>query len=160
MGIRCTTPMSALDDFLKRAVELIKKNMMTALAKLGEESVVKIRDRSQDESWYDHTSNLRSSIGYAVYDYGVKYMQSAFSVLGNGSQGRSEGLRMVTELASEYSNVYALVVIAAMDYADKVEAIESKDVLESTRIWALKQVESRLERAKEASVKEINSWRL
>lgn len=160
MGIRCVTPMSAVDDFFRRAAELIRRYILNAFAKLGEECVVKIRNRSQDESWYDHTSNLRSSIGYAVYEHGAKYVQSAFEVLGNGAKGQSEGRRMITELAKEYSNVYALVVIAAMDYADKVEAIESKDVLESTRIWAMAEVNKRLERARDEAIKVINSWEI
>ena len=65
---------------------------------------------------------------------------------------------MVQELAQEYSNVFALVVVAAMDYADIVEAIESKDVLESTRIWAASVVEERINRAKDEAIKVINSW--
>ena len=67
---------------------------------------------------------------------------------------------MVNELAQEYSNVFALVVVAAMDYADYVEAVNGKDVLESTRIWAQSVVEQRLNRAKEEAIKVINTWKL
>lgn len=158
IDIQCETPEKAIEDFMIRSVKTIMEFMLNALAKLGEESVVRIRDRGASESWIDHTGNLRSSIGYSVYDYGVKYMQSSFSTVLNGTLGRSEGMRMVQELAQEYSNVFALVVLAAMDYADRVEAIESKDVLESTRLWAMSVVEERLNRAKEEAIKVINSW--
>ena len=154
-----TTPLSAIDAFFKQSFEIIKGEIMTAFAKLGEECVVRVRDRSQDDSWIDHTSNLRSSIGYSIYDYGVKQIESAFNVVKGGSLGSSEGRRMVAELAKEYSNVFALVVVAAMNYAEYVEAIESKDVLESTRIWAQNEVNARLERAKEAAIKRINALR-
>lgn len=160
MGITCKTPQSAIDAFLQRAAQTIKEYILKSLTKLGEECVVRIRDRGPRESWIDHTGNLRSSIGYSVYDYGVKYMESAFNTVLNGTQGQAEGRRMVRELAKEYSNTYALVVLAAMDYADIVEAIEGKDVLESTRIWAMEEVNRRLERAKEEALRVINSWKI
>jgi hypothetical protein len=160
MGIKCQTSGKDIDEFLRKAARLIQDYMLRALTKLGEECVARIRDRGQTESWIDHTGNLRSSIGYSVYDHGLKYMQSSFPTVMGGSKGRSEGLRMVQELAQEYSNVFALVVVAAMDYAAYVEAVNGKDVLESTRIWASSVVEQRLTRAKEEAIKVINSWKL
>lgn len=160
MAIHMITPQSAIDAFLKKCFEIIKTEIFNALAKLGEESVRKVRDRSADESWIDHTGNLRSSIGYSIYDYGVKQIESAFDVVKTGKLGSDEGKRMVAGLAKEYANVFALVVVAAMNYADKVEAIESKDVLESTRIWAENEVNARLEKAKDTALKKINALTL
>jgi hypothetical protein len=160
MGIKCQTSAKDIDEFLMRAAKLIQEYMLRALTKLGEESIARIRDRSAQESWIDHTGNLRSSVGYSVYDYGVKFMQSSFATVLGGSKGRSEGMRMVQELAQEYSNVFALVVVAAMDYASYVEAVNSRDVLESTRIWAMSVVEQRLNRAKDEAIKVINTWNL
>jgi isopentenyl diphosphate isomerase/L-lactate dehydrogenase-like FMN-dependent dehydrogenase len=157
MGIKMVTKLSDIDRLLKKSFEIIEKEMFTALAKLGEESVVRIRDRSQDESWYDHTSNLRSSIGYAIYDYGQKKLQSTFEAVGGGSLGSSEGKKAIRELAQQYSDTFALVVIAAMNYAEYVEAIESKDVLASTELWAKSVVDERLERAKQEAIKKINN---
>ena len=91
MGIKMTTPTSAIDKLLYKAFEILKNEIMMALSKLGEECVVKIRDRSKEESWIDHTGNLRSSVGYAIYDYGVKQIESAFEVVLNGTDGVSEG---------------------------------------------------------------------
>lgn len=160
MGIRMTTPQGAFDAFFQKCLDIIKDEIFNVLAKLGEESVRKVRDRSYDESWIDRTANLRSSIGYSIYDYGVTQIQSAFDVVKSGSLGSEKGKRMVAELAKEYSNVFALVVVAAMEYADKVEAIESKDVLESTRLWAQDVVNGRLEKAKELAIKKINALTL
>ena len=155
-----TTPQAAIEAFFKKSFEITRKEFFMAFAKLGEECVVQIRDRSQDESWYDHTSNLRSSIGYAIYDYGLEQISSAFETIKSGSTGSQEGKRMVKELAKEYSNVFALVVIAAMNYAEYVEAIEGKDVLASTELWAKAEVEKRLQRAKESAIKKINALKL
>lgn len=160
MGIKVTTPQGAFEAFFKKAFQIIKDEIFMAFAKLGEESIRKVRDRDQSESWIDHTANLRSSIGYAIYDYGLTQIESAFDVVKTGSYGSQIGRQMVQQLASEYSNVYALVVIAGMNYADKVEAIESKDVLESTRIWAQGVVNERLEKAKEVAIKKINALSL
>lgn len=149
-----------IKEFLKKSLIIIRDHMLIALQKLGEECVARVRDRSASESWIDHTGNLRSSVGYGVYEDGKKYMQSAFSTVLTGGEGSSQGARMVDELADKYSNVYALVVLAAMNYADSVEAIENKDVLESTKLWARSVVEERLNRAKEAATKEINAMEL
>ena len=47
-----------------------------------------------------------------------------------------------------------------MEYAGEVEALESKDVLSSTKTWALAQVEQRVKTAIDTTVREINTWKL
>lgn len=158
MGIRLTTSNTALANFLERAAKKLQGNVLKALSKLGDESVAKIRDRSSRESWIDHTGNLRSSIGFAVYEQGIKFMESAFSQVAKGADGSAKGRKMVNDLAKEYTRVYALVVVAGMEYAGEVEAIESKDVLASTKIWATSVVEQRIKAAINAAIIEINKW--
>lgn len=155
-----TTSASALDAFLQRAARKIQENVLKALSKLGDESVVRIRTRSAKESWIDHTGNLRSSIGFAVYEQGSKYMESAFSQVLSGTDGSVKGKKMINDLAKEYSRVYALVVVAGMEYAGEVEALESKDVLASTKIWATSIVEQRVKTAIDSAVNEINKWKI
>lgn len=155
-----TTSASALDAFLQRAARKIQENVLKALSKLGDESVVRIRNRSTKESWIDHTGNLRSSIGFAVYEQGSKYMESAFSQVLSGTDGSVKGKKMINDLAKEYSRVYALVVVAGMEYAGEVEALESKDVLASTKIWATSIVEQRVKTAIDSAVNEINKWKI
>lgn len=160
MRVKSKVPPIAIERFLNRALSLIVEYMLEALVKLGEESIVRIRDIGPDDSWIDHTGNLRSSVGYSVYNNGIAYFHSTFATILSGSTGSSEGRRMIIELAQEYSRVFALVVVAAMDYADLVEAIKGKDVLESTRGWAQSVVEKKLERAKDEAIKVINTWKL
>lgn len=67
---------------------------------------------------------------------------------------------MVANLAKEYSQVYALVVVAAMNYADFVEAKENKDVLASTELWARSVVDGKLKLAVDKAVSRINQIKL
>ena len=138
--IRLVTSQKAIDELFAKAAKIIFDRVQYNLNYLGMLCIKRIRDRSGDESWYDQTGNLRSSIGYAIYSYGRKKIESTFdSVLGS-SEGSEKGRKMVEDLASEYSDTYALVVVAAMEYADYVEAIDSKDVLASTEIYAKSEV--------------------
>lgn len=160
MGAKLTTSQGSIRNFFNEAFEVVRREIVTAFAKLGEECVARVRDRSAEDSWIDHTSNLRSSIGYAVYNHGAKEIESAFATLGNGSKGSSEGRKMVSELAKDYANVYALVVVAAMNYADFVEAKENKDVLASTELWARSVVDGKLQLAIDKACKTINQMNI
>lgn len=154
MAIKCDS-LSAFNDLMADVPKILQEEIVNALAYLGEQCIIKIRDRSGEESWFDQTGNLRSSIGYAIYGYGRKVIESAFNVIKSGSQGAAEGKRMIDDLASRYAETFALVVVAGMDYADIVEAMETKDVLASTELWAKQEVQKYLDRAKEKAVRRI-----
>lgn len=147
MSIRLVTSTQALDNLFRKATGILFERIQYNLNYLGMQCVKRIRDRSGEDSWYDQTGNLRSSIGYAIYSYGLKQIESSFDSVLGGSEGSQKGRKMVEELASRYSDTYALVVVAAMEYADYVEAIESKDVLASTEIYAKREVGRYLEKA-------------
>ena len=152
--IRMVTSMKAIDELFAKAAKIIFDRVQYNLNYLGLLCIRRIRDRSGDESWYDQSGNLRSSIGYAIYSYGQKQIESAFDSILGGQEGSQKGRRMVADLASKYSDTYALVVIAAMEYAEYVEAIDSKDVLASTEIYAKQKVGKYLQKAiKEAENK-------
>lgn len=153
--IRMVTSTKAIDELFAKAAKIIFDKVQYNLNYLGLLCIRRIRDRSGDESWYDHTGNLRSSIGYAIYSYGKKEIESAFDAVLGGSEGSQQGRKMVADLASKYSDTYALVVVAAMEYAENVEAIESKDVLASTEIYAKREVERYLQKAIKEAEKEI-----
>lgn len=160
MGIRMTTTASELNAFLSEALSIYKGYLLKALAKLGEECTVRIRNRSAKESWIDHTGNLRSSIGYAAYNTGKKFLESTFPQVLNGIEGSSKAKTMIADLAKEYSKVYALVVIAGMEYASNVEDINGKDVLASTEIWAKSTFENRLKNAIDNALLQINKLKI
>lgn len=134
--------------------------MVNGLSLLGEQCIVKIRDRSPSESWIDRTGNLRTSIGYAVSDHGKSVIESQFEQVKEGTEGATAGRNLLEQLVSLYSQTYALIVVAGMSYADQVEAIESKDVLASTELWAKKKIDSHVEKIKKRIEKRIQSLKV
>ena len=148
MGIRMTTKLSEVHDMLMREAERVDRLTIRALSKLGEQCVTKIRDRAGDKSWYDQTGNLRSSVGYVI-DHNKNIIQySTFNQVNQGSEGVKTGKDLAKELAKRYSNNYVLIVVAGMNYAEFVEAMDNKDVLASTELWAREQVPLMLEKLK------------
>lgn len=153
--IHLTTSIKDVDALFEMAAKILYDKILYNLSYLGESCKNRIRDRSGDESWYDQSGNLRSSIGYAIYSYGQKQIESAFDSVRGSTEGSAKGKKMVADLASQYSDTYSLVVIAAMDYAEYVEAIDSKDVLASTEIYAKKEVNKYLQKAIHEAEQEI-----
>ena len=141
MGIRMTTKLSEVHDMLMREAERVERLTIRALSKLGEQCVTKIRDRAGDKSWYDQTGNLRSSVGYVIAHNKNIIQYSTFNQV-------KQGKDLAKELAKRYSNNYVLIVVAGMNYAEFVEAMDNKDVLASTELWAREQVPLMLEKLK------------
>lgn len=148
MGIRMTTKLSEVHDMLMREAERGERLTIRALSKLGEQCVTKIRDRAGDKSWYDQTGNLRSSVGYVIAHNKNIIQYSTFNQVNQGSEGVKTGKDLAKELAKRYSNNYVLIVVAGMNYAEFVEAMDNKDVLASTELWAREQVPLMLEKLK------------
>ena len=153
MGIRMTTKLSEVHDTLMREAERVERLTIRALSKLGEQCVTKIRDRAGDKSWYDQTGNLRSSVGYVIAHNKNIIQYSTFNQVKQGSEGVKTGKDLAKELAKRYSNNYVLIVVAGMNYAEFVEAMDNKDVLASTELWAREQVPLMLEKLKRQIVK-------
>lgn len=148
MGIRMTTKLSEVHDMLMREAERVERLTIRALSKLGEQCVTKIRDRAGDKSWYNQTGNLRSSVGYVIAHNKNIIQYSTFNQVKQGSEGVKTGKALAKELAKRYSNNYVLIVVAGMNYAEFVEAMNNKDVLASTELWAREQVPLMLEKLK------------
>ena len=143
-----TTKLSEVHDMLMREAERVERLTIRALSKLGEQCVTKIRDRAGDKSWYDQTGNLRSSVGYVIAHNKNTIQYSTFNQVNQGSEGVKTGKDLAKELAKRYSNNYVLIVVAGMNYAEFVEAMDNKDVLASTELWAREQVPLMLEKLK------------
>ena len=160
MGINASFTSASFKRYIIKSHNIIAREIKRALARLGEECNAKIRDRDANDSWNDQTGNLRSSIGYAIYNFGRIEIESAFNVVKDGKEGSQVGKELVEELARLYADTYALVVLAGMEYASDVEAIETKDVLASTELWAKSVVSERLEKAKEKAIRQINNLKI
>ncbi len=140
MGIRMNTPMSEVQVVIRAEAERVERLTIRALSYLGEQCVIKARDRSSEESWFDQTGNLRSSIGYVIAHNGSIIGYSDFQQVKNGSEGVQTGKEFATELIKKYSIGYALVVVAGMNYAEYVEAMDNKDVLATPELFARKEL--------------------
>ena len=77
-------------------------------------------------------------------------MSTSSAPEGNGSKGKQEGQNYLEETAKIFaeSSGFSLVVVAGMNYAEFVEAMDNKDVLASTELWAREQVPLMLEKLK------------
>lgn len=160
MGIRTNLTDNILDKFFSESSKIIKEEIVRALSYLGEQAVNLARDRGQDVSWIDHTGNLRSSIGYGVFENGKEQIRSAFSQVKEGIDGSTAGKRMVEELSNLYTDTYVLVVVAGMNYASYVEAIESKDVLATATLMAKSKMNTYMDKALERAAKRIDKIEL
>lgn len=149
MGIKVTPSLRGIESFFVEVITILNEEIQRTLAYTCEEAVERIRDRSGAESWNDDTGNLRSSIGYAIYEYGRMKIESQFPIVKEGVEGAAKGKEYINDLAGLYSKAYAAVVVAGMDYAEHVENMENKDVLASTHAWAKGVIDERLQRAVE-----------
>lgn len=160
MGVESSMSQSAIEAYFRSVRKIIREEMVNGLSFLGEQCIVKIRDRAQSESWIDRTGNLRTSIGYAVSDHGKSVIESQFKQVLQGTEGATAGKNLLEQLVPLYSQIYALIVVAGMSYADQVEAIESKDVLASTELWAKKKIDSYVEKITKKIEKRIQGLKI
>lgn len=114
-----------------------ESKMLRILIQAGEYAVAEARKKSQEESFIDHTGNLRSSIGYVIAKNGVIHTDN-FEESAKGTDkvtGKRTGYQLAVSLADKYRmNGYVLIVVAGMEYAAVVQNIENKDVLLGTVI--------------------------
>ena len=160
MGVKCSSSHQSIAAYFSAVMDIVKEEMTNGLSYLGEQCIIKIRKRSNEESWNDISGNLRTSTGYGVSDHGKKVVESAFKQVLDGTQGAQEGKALLEELTKQYADTYALIVVAGMDYADRVEAMESKDVLASTELWAKNKLDSNIKRIEKKIEQRIKRLKL
>lgn len=164
MGITHITDKASVARFFDQALDIMARQMKIHLQLLGEHCVNRIRKKHKND-WTDRTGNLRSSIGHAVYEQGKTVFQGKFESIKEGATGSAKGRALIQDLAKEYANVYALVVLAGMNYASFVEEggqknRKPKDVLASTTLWANAQISKYLEQAERIAIQQINKIKL
>lgn len=135
-----TTPMSEINAAIKAEAERVNMLAIRALSYLGELCIIEAKDRPQELSWFDQSGNLRSSIGYVIVHNGKIIKYSTFNQVKQGTDGIKEGKELATEIAKQYVSGYALIVVAGMNYAELVEAMDNKNVLASAELFARKEL--------------------
>ena len=140
MAMKMTTPMRDVDATIAAFAKEAERLTIRALSFLGEKCVIEARDRSQEESWFDQTGNLRSSVGYVIVANGEIRTVEGFKQTKGGTEGVATGKALAERLAASYPTGYALIVVAGMNYAAKVEAMDNKVVLASAELFARREL--------------------
>lgn len=142
---------------MSMAQEEIENAMTQAFAYAGEYAVAGIRMGSMSK-WNDQTGNLRSSVGYSVVKRGHVVIESEFDTVKRGFDGSETGKRLIEQLAAEYSSYpYVLIIVAGMDYAVYVEAIDNKVVLAGGQLWVESNIAKILQARIDATIKKFNN---
>ena len=153
MGIKMATPIKEIDKIIEEEKKRAEAYTIRALSYLGERCVIEARFRPQSDSWYDQSGNLRSSIGYIISHNGKIIKYYGFEKVKNGNDGKTEGKSLAEELADKYRTGYVLIVVAGMNYAEYVEAMENKNVLASAELLARKEFPNMMRKLSEQIVK-------
>lgn len=138
MGIKSVTSQKEISGIIQAECERVEMLTLRALSYLGEQCVIEARDRPQEESWIDRTGNLRSSVGYVIAKNGRIIDCSGFTRTLSGNEGVKVGKDLAEEIALRSGSGYVLVVVAGMNYAEHVEAMDNKVVLASAELYARK----------------------
>ena len=122
------TGIKETERFLIAERDRIIKEFLEEINALALKVVTAVRN-GEVSSWDDHTERLRSSVGYVLMMDGVKRHEN-FQTVGDGGEGTATGREFAYEIAARYpSKGIVLVIVAGMEYASYVEAIEGKNVL-------------------------------
>lgn len=132
--------MSEISAAIQAEKERAEMLTIRAFSNLGEMCVIEARDRPQESSWFDQSGNLRSSVGYVIVHNGRIIKYSEFNQVKQGTDGIKEGKELAKELAKQYTSGYALIVVAGMNYAEYVEAMDNKNVLASAELLARREL--------------------
>lgn len=152
MGVTLTTTKDELKAIIEEEFQRVHQLTLRALSYLGEKCVIEARDRPQNESWIDRTGNLRSSVGYLISYNGTIVTYGGFTKAYSGSQGTYDGRRFAESIVSKYRTGYALIVVAGMNYAEYVEAMDNKVVLASAELFARKELPIMMEKLKRQTI--------
>lgn len=152
MGVTFTTTDSELNAIIEAEIQRVHQLTLRALSYLGEKCIIEARDRPQEESWIDRTGNLRSSVGYVISHNGNIVKYGGFKKAFSGSLGTYDGKRFAESIVSKHKTGYALIVVAGMNYAEYVEAMDNKVVLASAELFARKELPRMMEKLKAQSI--------
>jgi len=140
------TPKFNMDDVRERFggfLDEVERKEIIRLQKLGEKCVNHARNVAPDVGFEDQTGNLRSSIGYMVFNNGIAIHTGYDQVL-NGSEGAKKGEELARKVGEQTKGI-CLVVTAGMEYAVYVEA-KGRDVITSAEMMAERELPEELEK--------------
>ena len=128
--------MSKLFAKINTRIDAARENFQEAFQK----TCLEITNLAKSTNTYkDQTNNLRSSIGYIVYDKGElvneMFTKAGIGAEGDGSKGINQGKQIAEQAVKKYPDALVGVIVAGMEYALYVEA-KGYDVLTGSCIQA------------------------
>lgn len=150
--IRMVTKIDDIEKAIKRMAQIYEECVIEEFIEWAKKDDEYLR---ANNGFNDQTGNLRSSLGAAVYKDAQLMFMTPFATVLNGSRGSAEGRKAVESLAERTRGRIVKVMVAGMNYAQYVEDIDSKDVLESRRIQCEKEAHDVMERAMQKAQKRI-----
>lgn len=136
MSIKCTTDISKLFAKIDARTEEARASYTEAF-EMACRDIVNLAKKTN--TYEDQTNNLRSSIGFVLYDRGEfvteNFGMAGKGIEGDGSKGIVEGKRIAEEAAKTHPESLIGVIVAGMEYALYVEAKEY-DVLTGSCLQA------------------------
>ena len=151
MGVTSNIDIKQIRDYLDKETRKNIQRVVASLQYVGETVVNEIRT-SHISDWNDQTGNLRSSIGYILAVDGQPLNMSGFEKVDGPDRdkttedGSESGKSYAQSLCSLYPKGIALIVVAGMEYAAYVEAMENKVVLAQGEIEARKRVNEMIQK--------------
>lgn len=136
MGIKRTTPDSAIMRHLREKQKRAKESIYLRLAYVGEAALTEARS---NHKYKDQTGNLASSVGYAIIDNGRIIRQSTFQQVKSGSEGMAKGKQYLNQIIAQNSRGIVFIMVAGMNYASYVENM-TLNVLDSAEVLAKKMI--------------------
>lgn len=123
---------------LNRSKEMLRTLVIATMQRRGESFVTECRN---ERTYQDRTGNLRSSVGYFIYE-GNSLIESN---IGQG-EGRNEAMNEIRSIAKK-QGVFYLIGVAGMNYASYVEA-KGFNVISNQAIICLDLLSGDIERLK------------
>lgn len=143
MGIEPQFTRSDVEKPFQAFLDEIERKQIARLQMLGEMCVNHARNIPPSQGFQDQTGNLRSSIGYMVFNDGTA-IHTAYNQVSNGSEGAKRGEALARKVG-EASKGICLVVTAGMNYALCVES-KGRDVITSAEHLAQRELPKMLEK--------------
>lgn len=137
----------AVAEEVRKTAERVRRAVLRKLQAAGEQAVNVARSvvtaggyAGSGIPYTVQTGNLTSSVGYCITEDGRIVQMSSFDPVVNGSDGASTGRKLAMQIAREFPQGYALILVAGMRYASYVQELHHRDVLASAELVATRLV--------------------
>lgn len=136
--IEANFDLNAINGYIQEQADLFLNNLLEDWRNAGKKHIDNIREKVRtgkgpgQPSFYNHTFDLRSSIGYLLI-YNGEIIEDYFPIVGGSSIGAETGkawAREVGLLINERDGIQ-MIIAAGMDYAIYVES-KGYDVISFT----------------------------